>query len=164
MIEDAQVTCNISCPHAPESYQADFRLEYQALYTENAERKRDDFEHMFRIEHQRSVFVRFSEGSVVQFGHLPLFPAWANVLKRKLGSSETEFYWGYRVCELMPTMGYSSGRVLSRSAGRHDSTGYCGNYLFLEFIALLSHFQVSSQAYFGRGGSFSTHQLSSCPA
>jgi hypothetical protein len=105
MITEADISLTIGCPVAPESFEAVFRLRYSAAYLEDERPKRAAFEKDYHVHKDQCYFVRFSEGSVVQFGHIPLFAAWTNAVKRHLAHYEVESYWGYHVCEVMPTMG-----------------------------------------------------------
>ena len=155
MISEADILCTITCPQAPEDYESAFRLRYHANYKEGGAIRNDVFEKEFRIRKDQSVFVRFSEGSIVQFGRLPMFPAWTNALKRTLSDPHVPSYWGFQICDVMPTMGYSLCRAYTPG---NSNLSYSGNQLQLRFDVLLTAIHASS-IYFGRGDHFSTYEI-----
>ena len=155
MISVSDSLCTITCRRAPEDYETIFSLRYYGNYKEDGVIRNDVFEKDFPVRKDSSVFVRFSEGSIVRFGHLPIFPAWTNALKRTLSEPHVASDWGYQICEVMPTMGFQFCRAYTPG---DSSLTYCGNQLQLEFDVVLSAIQVS-RIYFGRGESFVTYEI-----
>lgn len=153
MFTEPDIGCTISCPNPPEEFEALFLLCYKADYTSDGIRKQSRYEKEFRINKGQSYFVRFSDGSIIRFGDIPRFEAWTNVLKRNLGRREVEGDWGYNICEVKPTMGYSYGPAWPKLG-----QGYSGNELRLEFEGPLTAIDVSTN-YFSSSGGFLTYQI-----
>ena len=145
MNPDANIVCSITCPTAPESTRAIFSLHYDGTYEDAGRIRNDVFERDFQIERGRSLFARFSEGTVVEFGHIAQLTAWTGALKRAVRSGG-EFVWSYHVCDLSSEAAYSC-HACYRPKG--DRLEYSGDQLRFEFSAPLSSIEISDRP-FGR--------------